>query len=220
MLHAHLHTAPPPPSHLRARISPLLEQLLQDLLQKDPGQRPRDAAEVQRILEQGEHSEYWRRHEARAPVLASQRRLLRMRRPAETPFFGRDEERRLCDEQFARAGDGRGSIVIVSGPDGSGRRRLCDEVMAGWLERADPPLCLGGEADTRFGHGEPFASAVSDLLLRGDDPSSPRSENARYTPREICCSSTSRRPPRWSRSPSDAARSAPRCAPTASRRPC
>ncbi|MCB9885161.1 MAG: protein kinase [Planctomycetes bacterium] len=176
MLHAHLHTAPPPPSHLRARISPLLEQLLQDLLQKDPGQRPRDAAEVQRILEQGEHSEYWRRHEARAPVLASQRRLLRMRRPAETPFFGRDEERRLCDEQFARAGDGRGSIVIVSGPDGSGRRRLCDEVMAGWLERADPPLCLGGEADTRFGHGEPFASAVSDLLLRGDDPSSPRSE--------------------------------------------
>ncbi len=176
MLHAHLHTSPTPPSHLRARISPLLEQLLHDLLQKEPDQRPRDAAEVQRILEQGEHSDYWRRHEARAPVLASQRRLLRMRRPAETPFFGRVEERRLCDEQFARASDGRGSIVVISGPDGSGRRRLCDEVMTGWLERTEPPLCLGGEADSRFGHGEPFASSVCDLLLRGDDPGSPRSE--------------------------------------------
>ena len=176
MLHAHLHDPPPPPSHLRARISPLLEQILQDLLQKEPDQRPRDAAEVQRILELGEHSEYWRRHETRAPVLASQRRLLRMRRPADTPFFGRTEERRLCDEQFARAADGRGSIVVVSGPDGSGRRRLCDEVMASWLEQPAPPLCLGGEADSRFGHGEPFASSVCDLLLRGDDPTSPRSD--------------------------------------------
>lgn len=176
MLHAHLHEAPSPPSHLRARISPLLEQLLGDLLQKEPDRRPRDAAEVHRILEQGEQSEYWRRHEARAPALASQRRLLRMRRPADTPHFGRRDELRWCDEQFDRAQSGRGSIVIVSGPDGSGRRRLCDEAISAWLQSEQPPLYLGGEADSDFGHGEPFASALCDLLLRGDDPTSPRSE--------------------------------------------
>ena len=50
-----------------------------------------EALDVARILEQGERSEYWRRHEQRLPALASQRRLLRMRRPAETQFHGRDE---------------------------------------------------------------------------------------------------------------------------------
>ncbi|MFY9344963.1 MAG: serine/threonine-protein kinase, partial [Planctomycetota bacterium] len=88
MLDAHLNRAPGRPSHWRPRMSPFLEQVLLDLLQKDAGERPRDAAELARILEQGERSEYWRRHEAKLPVLASSRRLLRMRRPAETPFCG------------------------------------------------------------------------------------------------------------------------------------
>lgn len=173
MLDAHLNLPPPPPSHLRTRISPLLEQVLLELLQKDPDRRPRDAAELARILDQGEHSEYWRRHEARAPVLASSRRLLRMRRPAETPFHGRQNERQRLDAQLTQARSGRGSVVVVAGPDGIGRRRLLDEAMQGWLDRGEPPLYLGGEADSALGHGEPFASALLDLLLRGDDRSSP-----------------------------------------------
>ena len=85
MLHAHLYRLPPLPSHLRPRVTPLLEQLLLDLLQKRPDDRPRSAGDVARVLEQGERSEWWRRHEERAPVLASIRRLGRMRRPAEAP---------------------------------------------------------------------------------------------------------------------------------------
>jgi serine/threonine protein kinase len=173
MLDAHLHRPPPPPSHLRSRISPLLEQVLLELLQKDADRRPRDAAEVARILEQGEHSEYWRRHEARAPALASSRRLLRMRRPAETAFCGRRHELQRLDAQLTQARSGRGSVVVVAGPDGIGRRRLLDEAMHGWLELGEPPLYLGGDADSGLGHGEPFASSLLDLLLRGDDRSSP-----------------------------------------------
>ncbi len=173
MLHAHLHRPPPPPSHLRTRISPFLEQVLLDLLRKDPDDRPRDAAELARMLDQGEHSDYWRRHEARAPVLASSRRLLRMRRPAETPFFGRSHERQRLDAQLTQARGGRGSLVVVAGPDGIGRRRLLDEAMQGWLELGEPPLYLGGDADSGLGHGEPFASSLLDLLLRGDDRASP-----------------------------------------------
>ncbi|MFM1871503.1 MAG: serine/threonine protein kinase [Planctomycetota bacterium] len=176
MLHAHLHVSVPRPSHLRARISPLLETLLLQLLAKEPDQRPKDAAEVQRILEQGEHGEFWRRHEARAPALAGQRRLLKMRRPADTPFVGRSAELRLLDELYERAATGRGTVVQVTGPVGIGRRRLCDEAMARWLERDRPPLVLGGRADSRYGHGEPFAGAVADVLLSGDDPASPRSD--------------------------------------------
>lgn len=173
MMHAHLHREPPRPSHLRARVSPFLEQVLLELLQKDPDRRPRDAAELQRILEQGEHSEYWRRHEAKAPALASGRRLLRMRRPAETPFFGRAAELEALDGRLARAREGRGAVVAVAGPEGIGRRRLLDEAMARWLEPKEPPLYLGGDADSHLGHGEPFASSLLDLLLRGDERDSP-----------------------------------------------
>lgn len=173
MMHAHLHREPPRPSHLRARVSPFLEQVLLDLLQKDPDRRPRDAAELQRILEQGERSEYWRRHEAKAPVLASSRRLLRMRRPAETPFFGRSTELDALLAQWQRARTGRGSAVLITGPEGIGRRRLLDEAMARWLEGKEPPLYLGGDADSGLGHAEPFASSLLDWLLRGDDRESP-----------------------------------------------
>jgi len=173
MLHAQLHDTPGRPSHLRARVSPFLEQVLLDLLRKDPAERPRDAADLARIFEQGEHSEYWRRHESKAPVLASSRRLLRMRRPAETPFFGRRPELRTLDDALHSARGGEGGAVIVAGPEGIGRRRLLDEAMQLWLQRPEPPLYLGGEADSDLGHGEPFASSLLDWLLRGDDPQSP-----------------------------------------------
>src|SRR5262249_4123572 len=92
MLHAPLFEAPPRPSHSRPRISPLLEQLLLEMLAKDPEQRPKDAEAVARILNQGERGEWWRRNEERAPALASERRLRRMRRWADVPYFGRQQE--------------------------------------------------------------------------------------------------------------------------------
>lgn len=173
MLDAHLHRQPSRPSHLRPRVSPFLEQLLLDLLRKDPDDRPRDAADLARTLEQGERSEYWRRHEAKLPMLASSRRLLRMRRPAETAFFGRDSELAALDDAMAQARNGKGRVVVVTGPEGIGRRRLLDEAMQRWLDRSEPPIYLGGEADSDLGHGEPFASSLLDWLLRGDDRQSP-----------------------------------------------
>jgi hypothetical protein len=173
MLDAQLHREPPRPSHLRPRVSPLLEQLLLDLLRKQPDQRPRDALDVARILEQGERSDYWRRHEVKLPTLASQRRLLRMRRPAETPFFGRRQELDLLDAALAGARSGRGGVVVVTGPEGMGRRRLLDEAMQRWLGESAAPVLLGGTADSGLGHGEPFASQLLDVLLRGDDRHSP-----------------------------------------------
>ncbi|MCB9879966.1 MAG: serine/threonine-protein kinase PknK [Planctomycetes bacterium] len=177
MLDAHLHRSPPLPSHLRARVSPFLEQLLLDLLQKDPDDRPRSAAELARLLEQGERSDWWKRHEAQQPVLEAGRRLLRMRRPAEAAFVGRRDELDELDAMLAAARDGDGRVVAITGPEGIGRRRLCDEAMQRWLDRDDPPRYLGGEADSGLGHGEPFASALLDHLLRGDDRHSP---NARH----------------------------------------
>ncbi|MBL8756294.1 MAG: serine/threonine-protein kinase PknK [Planctomycetes bacterium] len=175
MLDAHLNRKPAPPSHHRPRVSPFLEQVLLDLLQKAPDERPRDAADLARILEQGERSDYWRRQEQRLPVLASSRRLLRLRRPAETAFYGRSAETAVLDKALQSSRSGKGRVVLVTGPEGIGRRRLFDEVVARWLAQPKAPLYCGGEADSDLGHGEPFAGAVVDLLLRGDDRHSPNS---------------------------------------------
>ena len=184
MFDAHLNRAPGRASHYRPRVSPLLDQVLADLLQKDPDRRLRDAAELARILEQGEHSDYWKKHEAKAPALASSRRLLRMRRPAETPFCGRSAERKALAAAFASARSGHGRVVVVAGPEGIGRRRLLDEVMQRWLDDGEGPLYLGGDADSGLGHGEPFASSLLDWLLRGDGGNSPNaSQRAQHVAR-------------------------------------
>ena len=173
MMDAHLRTVPQRPSQLRPRLSPLLDQVLLALLQKDPEDRPRSAAELVRILELGERSDYWRRSEAEAPVLASTRRLMRMRRPAEAPFVGRRRESGALDRAFAAARRGRGRALAVVAAESSGRRRLLDEAMLRWLQEDAPPRYVGGEADRGLGHGEPFAGSLLDLLLRGDDAHSP-----------------------------------------------
>ena len=177
MLDAHQHREPKPPSHLRPSVSPFFSQVLLDLLQKEPDRRPRDAGELCRILEQGEQSEYWRRLEAHAPVRASRRRLLRMRRPADTAFVGRHAETERLQARFDQARAGRGSIIEVTGPHGSGRRRLCDHLMERWLGDSEAPLLLGGEADHGLAHAEPFASSLLDLLLRGEAADSPLAED-------------------------------------------
>ncbi len=176
MIHAHLFDQPARPSHLRPRMAPLLEQLLLELLSKEADARPRDAAEVARILDHGEASEWWRKHEQRAPALASVRRLQRMRRPAETPFFGRADELQRLQKQLALARAGKGRALCIAGPTGIGRRRLLDEAMTQWLGRGADLLYLGGEADPDLGHAEPFASALLDWLLRGEGIDTPNAE--------------------------------------------
>ena len=175
MMDAHLRRAPPKPSHLRPRVSPLLEQLVMDLMAKDPDDRPRSAADVVRILDQGERSDFWRKHELAAPVLASNRRLMRMRRPTEAPFVGRKDETAALDRALAKARAGEGRALAIVAPASTGKRRLLDECMQRWLQSEAPPRYLGGDADSGLAHGEPFASTLLDLLLRGDDPDTPNS---------------------------------------------
>lgn len=175
MLDAHLRLPPPRASHFAPRISVLLDTVIDELLVKDPATRLGPASVVGGTLSTGEQSPYWRRHERDQPRLASERRLRAMRRPAQTAFFGRAAERRRLDRAWREARGGRGSTVHVRGPEASGRRRLCDEVIADWLESEHAPLFLGGHADRRTGDrpAAPFPELILDYLLRGDTADSP-----------------------------------------------
>ncbi len=175
IIDAHIKQEPPRPSHFKPRISAFLEQLILDLLAKNPADRPRSAAELVATFERGENSRYWIRHERRAPFLASHRRLRNIQRAADIRFVGRRAEHRELDRHLRSAMDESGRVIFVSGPGGVGRRRMLDEWLHGWLSRRDDIVFLCGEAKGGAGlqRSAPFTEMLLDWFLRGDRPDSP-----------------------------------------------
>ncbi|MHC4812489.1 MAG: serine/threonine-protein kinase [Planctomycetota bacterium] len=178
LIHAHIHEPPPRPSHHKPRISALLEQVILDLLAKDPAARPASAAEVAAALEHGERSRYWLRHERSAPTLASRRRLRAMMRPAQVPFVGRRPELAQLNQLLRAAIEGRGAAVQISGPRGIGRRRLLDHFLEPWLARRQDLLFLGSQAEQGRGlqRTTAFSRMVLDWFLGGEQEDSPNAQ--------------------------------------------
>ncbi|MBK8978401.1 MAG: protein kinase [Planctomycetes bacterium] len=175
MLHAHLDTEPPRPSHRDPRISAFLDLAILQLLAKDPRQRFADAASLADTLAAGESSAWWLELERSAPVLASRRRLRALRRSQHAPFVDRSAERARLDAAFEAARDGRGGALLVTGPAGSGRRRLLDECIASWLDADAGVAFVGGVAENEptSPRGAPFTRIVLDWYLHGEDERSP-----------------------------------------------
>jgi tetratricopeptide (TPR) repeat protein len=135
------------------QISPFLEELVAQLLEKDPDRRPSSAADVATILGQGEESAWWK---ARAVALRRETRrpLRRIRIPRETALYGRDAEISRLRELLEKVKSGDGQVVLVEGEAGIGKSRLVDEfVMSLWT---------GGEdVDFLFGSYPPGGAASS-----------------------------------------------------------
>lgn len=178
LIAATLERSPEPPSCHAPRLSPLLESLILDLLAKQPRDRPGSAGAVVEALTEGERSHYWRRRIAGAPHLRSRRHASRLRRAAPTPLVGRAMARRLLDDCVRRARAGRGGVVRVVGPRGSGRRRLLDEVLDRWFERDPRLVLLGGVAHSgpESERGQPFVRLCREGLL---DEVAPSTRNLR-----------------------------------------
>ncbi len=178
MIHAHTHSQPPRPSHFKPRISAFLEQLILDLLQKDPSQRPPSARSLVATLIRGENSRYWLRHEQQAPSLASMRRLRAMRRPAELSFVGRKKELRVLDKMLHRVSTGHGRALQIGGPQGMGRRRMLDEWLQDKLDSNPELVFLGAQAVEEQGlqRAATFAHMLLEWFLRGDLPDSPQAQ--------------------------------------------
>src|SRR5207244_4417547 len=104
-------------SELNPQLSPFFEELLAQLLQKDPAKRFATAAEVARILDEGERSAWWK-DRAKAVRLETKRPLRRIRIPREPALYGRETELAKLHALFdaVRSGDGR--VVLVEGEAG------------------------------------------------------------------------------------------------------
>jgi tetratricopeptide (TPR) repeat protein len=129
---------------LDPQLSPLLEELVAQLLEKDPARRVQTAAEVALILEQGEESEWWR---ARSNAIRRETRrpLRRIRLARETDVHGRDAEFSRLRALFKKAEAGDGQVVLVEGEAGIGKSRLVDEFAVSlWTSGADFDFLFGG----------------------------------------------------------------------------
>jgi tetratricopeptide (TPR) repeat protein len=133
-----LDETPRPAADINPQLSPFLEDLLAQLLEKDRAKRPASAEDVARILEEGEESAWWRER-AVAIRSATRRPLRRMRIPRETALYGRDAEIAKLRARFDAAKSGHGQVVLVEGEAGVGKSRLVDEFV-GQLQHAGEDL--------------------------------------------------------------------------------
>src|SRR5262245_20434542 len=121
-----LDQTPRPAAELNPQLSPLFEELLTHLLEKDRDRRLSSASLVADVLEQGEESSWWR-DRARAIRVETKRPLRRIRVPRETELYGRDAEMARLSALFESVRAGDGQVVLVEGEAGIGKSRLIDE---------------------------------------------------------------------------------------------
>lgn len=136
-----------PPSRVVPQISPFLDHLLRELLQRDPRVRPAASEVEQRLVEQ-ESSAWWRKEVEFDP---SARRGGSGERDAShrTPLVGREAEMESLlatyEAAVGRVQDGTSARTVwIRGAPGSGKSRLVNEFAARARMRDEPPLFLYG----------------------------------------------------------------------------
>ena len=128
---------------LNPQLSPFFEEVLRNLLEKDPDRRFESAAELVQVFAEGERAAWWRGR-TRELRQAAHRPLRRVRIPLETALYGRAAELQRLRDLYERARSGDGQVVLVGGEAGIGKTRLIDEFV-GELE--------GAGEDLNFLHG-------------------------------------------------------------------
>jgi tetratricopeptide (TPR) repeat protein len=115
----HINTPPVSPTWHRADLSPALETLILQLLEKDPAKRPESATVVFQALEAIEAGKIKEPSKEIAP--------------AENPlyrrvFVGREPELKQLQSAFDGAMSGQGALMMVTGEPGIGKTALCEQL--------------------------------------------------------------------------------------------
>jgi len=153
VLRRQLTETPRSAGEINPQLSPFFEELLARLVEKDREKRIASAADVARILDEGEEGGWWRERSA-AIRAATHRPLRRIRIPRETALYGRDAELAMLRAHFDAAKVGDGRVVLVEGEAGIGKSRLVDEFV-GLLAQA------GEDVNFLYGSYPPGGAATA-----------------------------------------------------------
>jgi tetratricopeptide (TPR) repeat protein/archaellum biogenesis ATPase FlaH len=115
----HINTPPVSPTWHRADLSPSLETLILQLLEKDPDKRPTSAADVLQALESIDAVKAEPTKEA---SVVAENPLYRK------VFVGREPELKQLQSAFDGAVSGQGALMMVVGEPGIGKTAICDQL--------------------------------------------------------------------------------------------
>ena len=116
-----INTPPVSPSWHRPEITPALEALILQLLEKDPQRRPASAVYVCQALESIEAGTISQAPSPEVTTVAGSPLYRRV-------FVGREAELRQLQSGFDGAMSGQGSLVMVVGEPGIGKTALCEQL--------------------------------------------------------------------------------------------
>lgn len=138
IIRQHLATPPLPPRHLNPDLPASLEEVILQLMAKNPAQRPPTALAVRHLL---------------APLSGrSPARGTPLREALGPVLAGREREMALFDEALAQLSRGRGETWLLRGPSGMGRTRLLEEFcLASRMAGLRAALVRGQETPRRPG---------------------------------------------------------------------
>ena len=119
----HLNTPPVSPRWINPELTPGLEALILQLLEKNPDSRPASASEVRETLESIRAGADSDSATGESPAQAvSYSHVYR------TTFVGRDAELHQLHDAFDNVLSGEGSLAVVVGEPGIGKSSLCDRL--------------------------------------------------------------------------------------------
>ncbi len=155
----------PSPAEIRTGVSPFLDAVVRALLEPDPEQRLRSAAEVETLLEEREASTWWRSRAA-----ASDARTRRMQIDDWVSFLGREEELERLRALHEQVAAGTGHALVIEGEGGLGKSRLVAEWIAALERRSAPPrIGVAAYAPGATTLAVPPLEDALRALLKGDD---------------------------------------------------
>lgn len=130
-----------PPSRLVPQLSPFLDALCGEALQRDPRARP-SAIELSQWLSQGEGGSWWRKRldegvQVRGGVMGEPTAAHLL------PLVGRERELEHLHRVWSQRSAG-GTAVWLLGPEGSGKSRLTSDFAAQARLAMEPPVYLYG----------------------------------------------------------------------------
>jgi tetratricopeptide (TPR) repeat protein len=152
----HIHASAIPPRSKVPTIPPLLEQLIQQLMSKDPAERPESAAATTQLLE--------------SPSLLdlqaeTDRELALLARIARGKFIGRTPELKQARSLWAQAVAGQGTTLLISGEPGIGKTRILRE-LATHVEVSGGVALFGEAYEGGSAPYAPFGEAIRRGLQR------------------------------------------------------
>jgi len=153
----HIHASVVPPRAKNEAVPPRLDNLILELMEKSPENRPASAGEVQKILE---------RSDLLDPEAEGVKEIAVMRRIARGRFVGREQELMDATGLWNKALAGEGQLLLISGEPGIGKTRLIRELST--HVEVTGGRSLIGECESEGGAPyAPFAQIVRKSLRQG-----------------------------------------------------